>query len=97
MAEVEALREKFREEAEFVIVYIKEAHPGDEWQLDSNTEGDVVYNQPNSFEARVDLAKTEIGARDSVGFRSAVMAPPDQAHEVNLRLVPRLNGPAGPS
>ena len=60
MAEVEELREKFRSDAEFAIVYIKEAHPGDEWQQDSNIEGEIVYNQPNSFEARMDLAKTFI-------------------------------------
>ena len=64
MAEVESLREKYQNQAEFVIVYIKEAHPGDEWQVDDNTEGDVVYTQPNSFEARMDLAKTFIDKMD---------------------------------
>lgn len=64
MAEVEELRKKYRNEAEFAIVYIKEAHPGDEWQVDSNTEGDIVYNQPNTFEARMDLAKTFIDKMD---------------------------------
>lgn len=64
MAEVEELRKKYRNDAEFAIVYIKEAHTGDEWQLDDNTEGDVIYNQPNSFEARMDLAKTFIDKMD---------------------------------
>ena len=32
--------------------------------MDSNTEGDIVYNQPNSFEARMDLAKTFIDKMD---------------------------------
>jgi hypothetical protein len=64
LAEVEELRKKYRNDAEFAIVYIKEAHTGDEWQLDDNTEGDVVYNQPNSFEARMELAKTFIDKMD---------------------------------
>lgn len=64
MAEVEELRKKYRNDAEFAIVYIKEAHTRDEWQLDDNTEGDVIYNQPNSFEARMDLAKTFIDKMD---------------------------------
>jgi hypothetical protein len=60
LADIEALREKYRGEVEVVIVYIKEAHPEDEWQSESNIEGDVVYQQPKSFEARVGLVKTFI-------------------------------------
>lgn len=58
MAEIEKLREDFSSLAKFVIIYIKEAHPEDEWQMDSNVESDVVYSQPNTFEARQELAKT---------------------------------------
>jgi type I thyroxine 5'-deiodinase len=41
-----------------VLVYIKEAHPGDEWQMDSNVESEVVFDQPQTFEARTELART---------------------------------------
>lgn len=41
-----------------MIVYIKEAHPEDEWQMESNVDSDVVYSQPQTFEARMDLART---------------------------------------
>ncbi len=41
-----------------VIVYIKEAHPEDEWQMDSNVNGEVVYRQPKTDEERVALART---------------------------------------
>jgi hypothetical protein len=58
MAEIEKLRQHYRGRAEFVIVYIKEAHPEDEWQMESNREGQVVYEQPKTFEARLELAKT---------------------------------------
>jgi type I thyroxine 5'-deiodinase len=39
-------------------VYIKEAHPDDEWQMDSNVEADIVFAQPQTFEARMDVART---------------------------------------
>lgn len=58
MAEVEQIRKDFQDQVELVLVYIKEAHPGDEWQMDSNVESEVVFNQPKSFQARVDLART---------------------------------------
>lgn len=58
MARLEELRRQYADQAEFVYVYIKEAHPADEWQMDSNVEGDVVYEQPTRFEERLDLART---------------------------------------
>jgi type I thyroxine 5'-deiodinase len=58
LAEIQKIRKDFSEKAEFLMVYIKEAHPGDEWQMDSNVEGNVVFEQPKTFEARLDVAKT---------------------------------------
>lgn len=58
MARLEELRRQYADRAEFVYVYIKEAHPADEWQMESNVEGDVVYEQPKHFEERLDLART---------------------------------------
>ena len=58
MAEIEKIREDFNDRVELVLVYIKEAHPGDEWQMDSNIESAVVFDQPQTFEARADLART---------------------------------------
>lgn len=57
MAEIEKLREEHEAKVEFVIVYIKEAHPDDEWQMDSNRKEAVLYRQPKTFEARVELAR----------------------------------------
>ena len=58
MAEIEKIREDFKDQVELVLVYIKEAHSGDEWQMDSNVESKVVFDQPKTFEARTDLART---------------------------------------
>lgn len=40
----------------FVTVYIKEAHPLDEWQMDSNEKDDVCYPQPKTTADRVKIA-----------------------------------------
>lgn len=42
--------------AEFLTVYIKEAHPEDEWQMDSNEEEGVCYPQPKTMAQRLAIA-----------------------------------------
>jgi hypothetical protein len=36
---------------------VSEAHPEDEWQMDSNREEKIVIDQPKSFEERKQAAK----------------------------------------
>ena len=57
MARIEELREQYAGQAEFVYVYIKEAHPEDEWQMDSNVEDKVVYRQPATMGERLEIAR----------------------------------------
>lgn len=38
-------------------MYITEAHPDDEWQMDSNRNESFVFKQPKTFEERKALAK----------------------------------------
>ena len=64
MAEVEALSKKYEDVARFVIVYIKEAHPDDEWQVPNNEEGNVVYTQPTTLEERRELARAFVDQMD---------------------------------
>jgi len=40
-----------------MTVYIKEAHPEDEWQMDVNEKEGVCYPQPRTLEERVAIAK----------------------------------------
>lgn len=42
--------------ADFVTVYIKEAHPTDEWQVDANVTEDVCYAQPKTTAQRLAIA-----------------------------------------
>lgn len=48
---------RFEGKADFVTLYIREAHPTDEWQMDSNVEQDVCYAQPRTLEERLLIAR----------------------------------------
>jgi uncharacterized secreted protein with C-terminal beta-propeller domain len=47
---------QYQDKVAFYIVYIREAHPSDAWQVASNVKDDVVYASPESRGERVDLA-----------------------------------------
>ncbi len=49
--------ERYRERADFLTVYIREAHPTDEWQMPSNKTDGVCYLQPRTLAQRVAIAK----------------------------------------
>ncbi len=38
------------------MVYIREAHPTDGWQVESNEKEGVLYAQPSALEERVEVA-----------------------------------------
>lgn len=42
----------------FFVVYIREAHPTDEWLVESNERDDVLYTQPTTLEERTAVAST---------------------------------------
>lgn len=48
--------EDYKTQADFLTVYIREAHPTDEWQMDPNLKEDVCYAQPKTLEQRVAIA-----------------------------------------
>lgn len=54
---MEDLAKKYSSLADFAYVYIKEAHADDEWQVEKNKVGDVIFNQPQTFEERLILAE----------------------------------------
>ena len=43
----------YKEHADFLTIYIREAHPTDEWQMKSNVKEDVCYAQPKTLEQRL--------------------------------------------
>ncbi len=46
----------YKDHADFLTVYVREAHPTDEWQMKSNVKDDVCYAQPKNLEQRVAIA-----------------------------------------
>lgn len=54
---MEDLAKQYADVADFAYIYIKEAHADDEWQVEKNKLGNVVFNQPQTFEERVILAQ----------------------------------------
>ncbi|HMA17065.1 MAG TPA: deiodinase-like protein, partial [Thermoanaerobaculia bacterium] len=50
------MHRRYGDRARFLTVYIKEAHPEDEWQMDSNEKENVCYPQPRTLEQRVAIA-----------------------------------------
>jgi thiol-disulfide isomerase/thioredoxin len=64
---VEKLYQLYKDRATFIMVYVREAHPTDGWQMDSNDHVGVSLAQPKTYDERVSVAKT-CGARLGLGF-----------------------------
>ena len=56
MGDVVQIYDDYKEHADFLTVYVREAHPTDEWQMKSNVKDDVCYAQPKTLEQRVAIA-----------------------------------------
>ena len=55
---VEKLYRRYKDRATFVMVYVREAHPTDGWQMTSNERVGVSLRQPRTYEERVEVART---------------------------------------
>lgn len=55
------MHERYGNRADFLTVYVKEAHPEDEWQQDENITEDVCYKQPKTTEQRLAIANDFVG------------------------------------
>ncbi|MCA1682423.1 MAG: hypothetical protein LC685_00215 [Actinobacteria bacterium] len=58
MGALEQLHERYRDRVEFVVVYIKEAHPEDGWVLSMNREEGIAVDDPELLGERDVLART---------------------------------------
>lgn len=54
---VEAVRERQKEHADFLFIYVREAHPTDGWVMKSNEKVGVAVAQPTTFEERSAVAQ----------------------------------------
>ena len=55
------MHERYGDRADFLTVYVKEAHPENEWQQDENITEDVCYKQPKTTEQRLAIANDFVG------------------------------------
>lgn len=53
---MEQIYNDYKEHADFLTIYVREAHPTDEWQMKSNVEQDVCYAQPKTLAQRLTIA-----------------------------------------
>ena len=53
--DVEAVFNRYKEQATFVMVYVREAHPTDGWNMESNTRFGVSTKQPKTYDERVEV------------------------------------------
>lgn len=57
MGALEQLHDRYREDVELFVVYIREAHPEDGWVLESNRSEGIAVADPTSREERAGLAE----------------------------------------
>ena len=57
MGRIEAIRDRFAGQVEFFVVYVREAHPTDGWQVDANVQDEVYYRQHQSYDEREGVAQ----------------------------------------
>jgi iodothyronine deiodinase-like protein len=50
------LHHRFGDRVEFFVIYIREAHPTDGWQVESNERDGVLYQQPMTLAERTEIA-----------------------------------------
>ena len=53
--DVDAVYSRFKDKANFVMVYVREAHPTDGWKMDSNARFGVKTAQPKTYDERVEV------------------------------------------
>jgi hypothetical protein len=53
---IEAMYQRYKMDANFVMVYVREAHPSDGWKMESNTRVGVAVKQPTTLEERKEVA-----------------------------------------
>ena len=47
---------RYKDQVQFFIVYIREAHPAEGWQVPNNLIEDILYNEPATEDDRTQVA-----------------------------------------
>ncbi len=54
---MEKLYRRYKDRANFVMVYVREAHPTDGWRMESNDRLGATTSQPKTYDERVEVAQ----------------------------------------
>ena len=68
MGRLEELRVELEGKIELVYIYIKEAHPSDEWQMAVNEEQGIVFAQPRPDAERMVRARAFVSDLEVEGL-----------------------------
>lgn len=97
---------ELHERMEFLLIYIREAHPEDGWQVGINDTQDIVYTQPTTTEARAAIAGTCVAQhnirmpvalddmRDSI--KDSYAGSPERLYLIDGDGIVRHRSPPGP-
>jgi type I thyroxine 5'-deiodinase len=55
---LETIHQRYRDEVEFRLVYVREAHAADEWAMAINVAEAIEHTQPTRLDERVEIAAT---------------------------------------
>jgi Iodothyronine deiodinase len=98
--------EAYKDRVEFILIYIREAHPSDGWQTPQNLYDDVVYSDPTSREERFEVAGAcQVGLDLKLPFHidtidneveGKYIAEPIRLYVIDRDGVLRFNGAPGP-
>ena len=58
MGRLEQIYTTYRDQVEFFVVYVQEAHPTDGWQTANNITDNVLFRQHQSYDEREEVAQT---------------------------------------
>ena len=47
---------KYKDQVQFYIIYIREAHPHDGWRVPNNLIENIIYHEPTTDEERTEVA-----------------------------------------
>lgn len=53
-----SIYETYRDQVEFLCIYVREAHPDDGWRVPENLEANIHYKEPTTDEERTEVAHT---------------------------------------
>lgn len=77
---MQELYEQFQNRAAFYLVYIREAHPTDGWQVESNHQQQIYFAQTHTIEERQTVANAcAVGLRLTM---PTVLDGPDNAADI---------------